>query len=1069
MILTLLAAWGGAAFGADVTVGPDSDFREVLEDPAREDGDVVTIAVDVNPELGGGGYINVTKRVTLRGQADEFLISEVVADAVSALNEVVKSGDWRSVLDGHWNLFGDLVGKVEADLPTTRLLGGQNPGDGICFEAASSLENLTIKGFYIYSNSTDTYRPHITSSPPASGLAADSGFDAWVNVAVANNSISHKGQFDGGVLGGNNNNANDVYAAKMVVGLASLNNDVYSAGGMVTGGAIGAWADFDLIDESIFARNEIVSDQVAGGSAMAPIHIGTISDSLVYQNKSFSSGSIAAGGAVYMHQTDWRNDQGFAIGLMENTYFIANTAEGIDAMGGAISVRGTDGLGELRNSVFAFNDAVGSVGAALGGAIDAGANPSNSGAGGGGGINLLDGCVFYANGAISFLPAATGDAYGGAIIVGGRDDSATGPANLENFTILDTLFIGNLAYSSNGRASGGALYVGTNMAISGAPGWQVINFTTSPGGLTEFSGNTANGAADGIGVGSANEDDSTVNIRFKVDPGEGGLVLFADPVTVLMNNGMKFELERTGGPGEFRWGGANVVDADGGSFITFGAGRTVLLADFNLAGGPANPLEVTLGGGADVVLELAGRDPGAPFLTNPILTTNSGVVISVTDPTGYKIGDFSGEFVFASGAGLPPASGFTLNPVIEGYEGTGLAASATMIIDSGALVVKVASTGTAAAFTRAGVNAGLAREAITAVFNSQSAEQRRATLASVMGDLGTFTGEPLAGTAAALLDSTWTVINEARGRFIRAMGPGSPGQGSLASGAPSAGDGDHSARVWGGFLFRRLDQDASGGFHGFGSDTYGGVVGVSGSFTEGLDLGFYISAGRNSTDYEGLAASLEGDFLQFGLVSALRAIPRLTIAADVSYSNFDVHSERELGAFGTAKARYDSKVLSVGLEASYAVALSGRTTLSPFLELRYQSLGQDGFTEDGGGIFGLEFGQISHDDFFTRLGAEIAFDIGTSGGAVLAPKAKLAWRHRFGSGLVASEGRYAGNPGVFPVRARLADRDQAEAGVGFQFQPSGREGLVSLDLGYDFALGQSSREHNAFLTVDFRW
>jgi hypothetical protein len=444
--------------------------------------------------------------------------------------------------------------------------------------------------------------------------------------------------------------------------------------------------------------------------------------------------------------------------------------------------------------------------------------------------------------------------------------------------------------------------------------------------------------------------------RFNVDPGAGGLALFAEPLDVLMNNGRRFELERKGGAGEFRRGGANVVDAAGGASLTFGAGRAALLQDFNLSGRPA-ALEVALGAGADVVPDLAGRAPGAAFFTDPASIVNSGGVISVADPGGRKIGDFSGEFVFASGAGLPPASAFTLNPAIEGCEGTGLAASASMTTVSGDLLVKVARPGTAA-FSRAGVNAGLAREAITAVFNSQGPERRRATLAPVMGGLGAFTGEPLAGTAAALLDATWTVINEAGGRFI-----GSLGRGQLGPGAPSAGDGGRTARAWGGFWYRRLDQDAGGGCRGLSSDTYGGVAGVSGSFAEGPDLGFRISAGRNSTDYEGLSASPEVDFPRFGLVSAPRPIPRLTIAADVSYSIFDVHSERALGAFGTASARCDSKALSLGLEASCAVALSARTALSPFLELRCRSLGQDGFTEEGGGVFGPEFGRISHDGF----------------------------------------------------------------------------------------------------------
>ncbi|MDR1656055.1 MAG: autotransporter outer membrane beta-barrel domain-containing protein [Deltaproteobacteria bacterium] len=1056
--IALLCCWAGAALAANTTVTSGSALKSVLEDSTRADGDVITITNGVNPSLASVGYINVTKKITLQGQAGTTSIASQVTDAVGLLNTNMLKDNWPSLLDSHQSFFSNIVNKLSAALPTTSLLGSSR-ADGIYFANTSKLINLTITGFDVNSTTGATYRPHITNSPVASNVDGR-GFDTFQNVAVVGNEITHNNIFDGGILGDRSNNYNtyDVYAAKTVVGLLSQNNRVTSVSQRAIGGALGSWANYDLIDSSIFINNYIQGDSVASGSVMAPNYINILKNSLFYGNESYSTASTARG-PIYMYKTDWANDPVYAIELVQNTYFINNYAHGNSAMGGAISVRGTDGLGTLKSSVFAYNVATGTSGAASGGAIDAGFNPTDSSDGsGGGGINLLDGSVFYANKAISTGSSASHNAYGGAIALGGRENkhSVKGQANFDGFTIKDSLFIGNETSSLNGRASGGALYVGTNMAGTSTTGYQTINFITSDGGLTEFSGNLANGVSNGIGVGSGNTTVSSFNVRLNVNPGNDGVVLFADPVTVLMNNGKAFELNRTGGKGEFRWGGQNVFDAAGGAILNLGKGTTVLLPSFNLTRTSTNDLKIVLGAEGKIVLDLPGRNPSQPYFSNPSSIVNSGGQISVSNS---NIGDFSEDFVFATGTSLPSASAFTVSPVMEGTGVPGVTTSVSMISDSGQLIVRAIRTGTAAAFTLAGVNSLLSMEAVTTIFNAQTTADRQATYQALTHNLASFTGESLAGPATALLDASAVVIGEMKDNFSK----------SLGRQAPSSGESPKTNRVWGGLLYRKIDQDSSEGFHGYDSATFGGVIGFSAPLTDNLALGAYVSVGKNSTDYNNIASELDGDYLQFGLVSSIRPTTQLNLTADLSYSTFDIQSLRRLPAFGTASAQYDAKVASVGLEGSYDIAISERTTLSPFLELRYQHLTQDRIVEDGGGIFAMSLDKLSHDDFYSNLGAKIELDLNLSSAVVLTPKASLAWRHRYGNERLSASGRYLSNPGAVPIQALLPDRDQAEVGVGLEVQPGGPDGLVGLDLSYKLAFGKSSQEHNASLTLDFRW
>ncbi|MDR1040365.1 MAG: autotransporter outer membrane beta-barrel domain-containing protein [Deltaproteobacteria bacterium] len=1064
-LVIAIAGTAGTVFGADATISGSDDFKSVMEATGRSDGDVITIANGVDVKLGGLGYVNVARAVTLQGQAASALIATGVASAVTSLNNSMRGNAWRAALNGHSSFFANLVRTVTAAIPTTELIGSTGP-DGVYFSRRSSLINLTIDGFDVNSTTGTTYRPHVTDSPiflPPSDVGDGNGFEVWRNVAVVGNEITHNATFDGGVLGGRSNDDNtpETYAAKTVVGLLSMDNKITSVTGRVIGGALGAWGTYETVDQSLFINNFIKADRVSSGSAMAPDHIGTLSNSIFYGNESYSTGSTGRG-PIYLYEMDWAlTNPVYSITLMENTYFINNWAHGSTSMGGAISDRVTDGIGTIRNSVFAYNTASSDAGSAIGGAIDAGANPSDSSNGsGGGGINLIDGSVFYANKAETTGEGATHYAYGGAIALGGRENkqSALGKANFDNFTIRDSLFIGNLVITKGARASGGALFVGTNMATTSTEGYRTVNFTTSAGGLTEFSGNRANGSPDGISVGSMSGQASSFNVRFNVDPGANGTVLFADPITVLMNNANSpkaFEMNRIGGNGDFRWGGRNVFDAQGGSTLNFISGRTSLLSDFNLTRSLDYDLKVNFASGSELYLDLEGRSQNLAYFDDLTGLTATSAKITVSDDT---IGDFTREYLLATGTGLS-ASGFAPNQTIEGNVADGLRSSVVVAMSGDNLVLRVSRTGTADVFRHAGPNAAHSQTALTRVFNGLSRAERDANYDAVFGNLASFTAEPLAGQVAASLDASAAVVSEMKGQFLR----------SLSYGAPSAGDGSNAYHVWGGFLFRKIDQEEHEGYSGYDSDIYGGVIGFMASLAQSFSIGAYVAAGSGSTDYNDIDSSIDSDFMQYGLVAALYPAPRVGITADLSVSKAKATSERHMPAYGTAKADYDVSVFSMGLEGSYSISLTENATLRPFLELRYQKLTQDEIRETGGGVFGMVVDEINHDEFFTKLGVEISHDIQFGSGAVVTPKGMVAWKHRFGGERLKADSHYVSRADLFPVEALLPQRDQAILGVGLDLQPAGKDGLVALSAGYQIGVGSSGQEHNAFLTLDFRF
>lgn len=235
----------------------------------------------------------------------------------------------------------------------------------------------------------------------------------------------------------------------------------------LAGGAFSATGALEFSDNSADARlvaAGAVSGTARGGAVYQSSGTATLADATFADNG--AAGERARGGAFYAAGTTEVSGAFSATG---------NAAEAdAEASGGAIHLSGRLTLSGDAAHAISGNRAVaaGADGNAFGGAICAsGTFAQNAGM-----LNLSE----------NSATATAGNAFGGAIYARGG-----------NVTLTDATIQGNAAVAANGGAAGGAVY----LDVSSRAGAKL-----TLRGNTTISRNTANGASDGIFVGTGTAD-----------------------------------------------------------------------------------------------------------------------------------------------------------------------------------------------------------------------------------------------------------------------------------------------------------------------------------------------------------------------------------------------------------------------------------------------------------------------------------------------------------------------------------------------------------------------------------
>jgi outer membrane autotransporter protein len=245
-----------------------------------------------------------------------------------------------------------------------------------------------------------------------------------------------------------------------------------------------------------------------------------------------------------------------------------------------------------------------------------------------------------------------------------------------------------------------------------------------------------------------------------------------------------------------------------------------------------------------------------------------------------------------------------------------------------------------------------------------------------------------------------------------------------------------------------ISRDLGGFFSGidtrFGNRWRAGIAG--GYTSSNASVGSRASSATIDTTH--LAAYAGANYGSWNLRSG----------ATIGWSRLDTSRMILFPGFAdSASARYNASTAQVFGEVGYGIAL-GAIAAEPFAGLAWVHLSTDGFNETGGsGNAALAGLQSSDDVGYSTLGARVAANYLLPGGAVLIPRASIAWQHAFGDVVPAAALAFQGTGAAFTIAGVPLAEDAAlvEAGLDLPITPQATVGFS-----YIGRLGDSAEDHS---------
>jgi subtilase-type serine protease len=238
---------------------------------------------------------------------------------------------------------------------------------------------------------------------------------------------------------------------------------------------------------------------------------------------------------------------------------------------------------------------------------------------------------------------------------------------------------------------------------------------------------------------------------------------------------------------------------------------------------------------------------------------------------------------------------------------------------------------------------------------------------------------------------------------------------------------------------------------------------VSPSLSVGASFGYgSIDVDFDAFDGKGQVTTYEG--------ALYTTYARGPIALDswLSYAQLANEIDRTVvlgGGDGRASADYDGRRIGAFSEMSYVIDLGG-VIARPLGSLRYVSLRQDSFTEQGLGGLGLAAGAQSAESLEGGLGLGLSapLALGRTSGHM---EARVKWLHEFLDDRGELDAAFVGAPGVsFTSRGPRMARDSALLGLGV----SARTGRAAeLFANYDAKLSTTGAAHAATAGLRITW
>lgn len=292
----------------------------------------------------------------------------------------------------------------------------------------------------------------------------------------------------------------------------------------------------------------------------------------------------------------------------------------------------------------------------------------------------------------------------------------------------------------------------------------------------------------------------------------------------------------------------------------------------------------------------------------------------------------------------------------------------------------------------------------------------------------------------------------------RFRGPYDDGGASGTGDASQAPDSDTSTGgvgYWIGGTLRSGNFDGQSGSQGFEFETEGVSAGADIRVHPSLVLGAGLGYGQDSTTVGRNGSHLRGRARTLALYASLQPGGTFFVDGVIGYQSLSYDLDRFVtatGAIARGARDGDQRLASISIGTDLA---RGQWQHTPYARIDAMRGTLDGYTEQGGGVHALAYGEQDVDTTTGNIGLRSSFRHVTTWGA-FAPQFRIEYQHDFDADGTASM-RYADllGPG-YVTGVRGFDRSRLMLGIGAAFQFTG----YSLQLDYRGVVGSGEQRDN---------
>ncbi|QVQ26092.1 autotransporter outer membrane beta-barrel domain-containing protein [Achromobacter deleyi] len=193
---------------------------------------------------------------------------------------------------------------------------------------------------------------------------------------------------------------------------------------------------------------------------------------------------------------------------------------------------------------------------------------------------------------------------------------------------------------------------------------------------------------------------------------------------------------------------------------------------------------------------------------------------------------------------------------------------------------------------------------------------------------------------------------------------------------------------------------------------------------------------------------------------------KINVTAGLAYTWHDISSKRNINAAGERqelKADYSASTGQIFTDVGYAIPLTDRITLEPFVGADFSDLRTRGFSESGGDAALSGKSSTNHVGTTTLgLRAQTTFDVKETAGRL---RGMLGWRHAYGDVNPEAKMSFDGSQ-PFTVAGTPLARDAAVMEVGVDLAMSKN---ATLGLAYSGQFGDGNRQNTGTVNVSWRF